>query len=273
MEFEITTDLSVIPQEIDFNFEEIKSELAEKLDLYNHLVITPESIKSAKQDKAKLNKLYKAIEDKRKEVKAKCLEPYNAFEAKVKEITAMIQKPIHAIDTQLKAFADKAAEEKHAVLEEYFKSIYDGNFIEFDKILNPKWANSTAKVELLEEELKESVDRINFELANIEMQYGDKPYFIAVKNTYQATNYNLSETLAYATRLEADFAERERRKEQQKQEKGTAPAQEAKTETTVKKWVGFAALLDVDDARALKEFFKSRGIQYKSLGGKNNGSN
>ena len=33
----------------------------------------------------------------------------------------------------------------------------------------------------------------------------------------------------------------------------------------MKTWIGFKALLSVDDAKALKEFFLSRGIQYESI--------
>lgn len=69
MELTITTDLKSIPTDIDFNFEELKSELADNLTYYNNLVIADESgIKAAKSDKAKLNKLAEAIDNKRKEM-------------------------------------------------------------------------------------------------------------------------------------------------------------------------------------------------------------
>ena len=67
MDFLVKTDLGAFPQSIDFNFEEIKSELEEKLIKYKNLVVTEDGIKAAKADKAKLNKLAAAIEDKRKE--------------------------------------------------------------------------------------------------------------------------------------------------------------------------------------------------------------
>ena len=69
MDFLVKTDLGAFPQSIDFNFEEIKSELEEKLIKYKNLVVTEDGIKAAKADKAKLNKLAAAIEDKRKEIK------------------------------------------------------------------------------------------------------------------------------------------------------------------------------------------------------------
>ena len=75
MEFLIKTDLSVMPEKIDFNFDEMKTELSEKLEKYNALVVTEDSIKDAKSDRANLNKLKTAIDDKRKEIKKLCLAP------------------------------------------------------------------------------------------------------------------------------------------------------------------------------------------------------
>ena len=58
MEFVVKTDLeNQLPSVIDFNFEEIKAELTEKLSQYNNLIVTEDSIKSAKSDKESLNKL------------------------------------------------------------------------------------------------------------------------------------------------------------------------------------------------------------------------
>lgn len=61
MDFLVKTDLGAFPQSIDFNFEEIKSELEEKLIKYKNLVVTEDGIKAAKQDNAKLNKLRRQL--------------------------------------------------------------------------------------------------------------------------------------------------------------------------------------------------------------------
>ena len=92
MEIKVITDLSVIPQKIDFNSEELKSELAPKLKFYKNLVVTEDSIKDAKSDRAKLNKLKSAFEDKRKEMKKICLAPYEELEKECKENTSMIDE-------------------------------------------------------------------------------------------------------------------------------------------------------------------------------------
>ena len=48
MEFIISTDLAVIPQKIEFNFDEIKAKIAPKLDYYTNLVVTEDSKKAVR---------------------------------------------------------------------------------------------------------------------------------------------------------------------------------------------------------------------------------
>ena len=107
MEFVMGNSLETLPKTIDFNFEELKGQLAESLALYTGLVVTEDGIKGAKEDRAKLNKLREALENKRKEVKRECMAPYTDFEAKVKELVGLIDQPIAAIDAQLKAVIDR----------------------------------------------------------------------------------------------------------------------------------------------------------------------
>ena len=91
-------------QAIEWNHEEIKAEVTQKVEMYKTLVYTDDQVTSAKADKAKLNKFVTALEDKRKEIKRKYLEPYETFEKQVKDIVAIVNEPIALIDSQIKAF-------------------------------------------------------------------------------------------------------------------------------------------------------------------------
>ena len=64
---------------IEWNYEELKAELSQKLEQYKGLVYTEDQIKEAKADRAKLNALATAIDGKRKELKKQCLQPYEQF--------------------------------------------------------------------------------------------------------------------------------------------------------------------------------------------------
>ena len=46
-----------LPEVISFNFEELKTQIAEKTEQYAHIVYTDENIKAAKTDRADLNRL------------------------------------------------------------------------------------------------------------------------------------------------------------------------------------------------------------------------
>lgn len=202
MEFIIRTDLTKeLPEVIDFNFDELKKELKTGLGKYQNLLVTEDSIKSAKGDKATLNKLRTAIEDRRKEVKKACLLPYDAFEIKVKEIVGMIDEPIIAIDSQIKKFDEIKADEK---LKEIFE-IYETNIgvlkavIPFEKLNNPRWLNATYLIKDIQKELITQISQINKDLVVIDAL--DLAYRAMIKDKYLQC-LELSTALAEKSRLE-----------------------------------------------------------------------
>ena len=54
-----------IPDQIVWNFDELKTELAEKVREYEITIYSEDQIKEAKADRAALNKLKKALNDER----------------------------------------------------------------------------------------------------------------------------------------------------------------------------------------------------------------
>lgn len=189
MELNITTDLTTaIPAEISFNFEELKAELTERLDHYNRLIITDDSIQEGKKDRAKLNALAKALDTRRKEVKKVCLAPYEAFEAKVKEIIAMINAPIAAIDKQLDAYEEMRKEEKRAEITEAYDAIVPEalrEIIPLERIYSTKWENATMKMPAVEAEISERVKRTNADM--MVLNTIEEEYALAVREVYMQT--------------------------------------------------------------------------------------
>ena len=201
MDFQIKTDLSVLPKVIEFNHEELKKFLVEKTATYNSLVVTEDSIKSAKEDKAKLNKFKTAIEDERKRIKKQCLQPYEEFERKCKEIVALIDKPIVSIDTQIKAFDDIEKESKYKALQQYFddNSKELSEVVTLEQIINPKWANKGERLLDLTQQIYDELDKIRQDLKVIgELK---SPYELQMKDIYLKT-FNVSKALAEQSRLE-----------------------------------------------------------------------
>lgn len=214
LQFVLSTDLSGIPSEIEFNYEDLRNALPELLEPYKNLVVTADSVKSAKGDKAKLNKLRTAIEEQRKAIKKQCLSPYEAFEPKCKEITGLIDEAIQAIDRQVKAFSEEEKKQKYAELFAWFAKRNELDFVNIKSVLNPKWANKGEKLEKLEAEMDENLKVIEADYAMICEMYNESPLLPAIKRTFQQT-LNKAETLAYAVELERRAKEEEEQRQQE----------------------------------------------------------
>lgn len=139
-----------------WDFEKIKGQIQDRLDVYKNIVYTDDNIKSAKEDRSTLNKAKKVIEDYRKEYKAKCMAPYETLEPKIKELVEMIEKQRMLIDDRVKDFEKKQKEEKELEVKKYYnrKAFVLGTLAEplYNKLLDAKWLNaSTSKVKYEEE--------------------------------------------------------------------------------------------------------------------------
>jgi len=221
MELQLKTAEINLPQEIA-NLEALKAELAPKLEYYNNLVVTADSIKAAKNDKANLNKLKTAIEDQRKAAKRQYLEPYNILEAQCKEVTALIDAPIEAIDKQLKVFDEIEKNEKFTELNSAFAAFEAPDWITINDVLNPKWENKTQKVDALKTEMKANIDKLLSDYAQLEKLYENFPHLLAILDKFK-NEKDFSQTMVYAKKLEFEY-----NREQELKAQMLKAAQEAK---------------------------------------------
>lgn len=193
-----------LPAEIS-NLEEIRQWLMPKLEFYKSLVVTENGIKSAKSDKAELNRLRKVIDDKRKEIKKAYLKPYNVIEDECRKITALIDEPIKAIDEQIKAFENAEIQAKREVLEKFFSEENTFGFLTLDDVVNPKWKNKTEKAENLTKEIGAKISEIKTDFEDIQNMYSDSALWTAISGRFAETKGNKFETLAYAVTLERRY--------------------------------------------------------------------
>lgn len=274
MEFKITTDLTTaIPQEIAFNFDEMKAWLSERLEHYNSLVITEDSIKAGKEDRATLNKLRTAIDTRRKEIKKQCMAPYDAFEAKVKELTALIDQPIGAIDAQLKAYEEMRREEKQQkVAEAYDKIVPEAlrEIIPMTMIFQPKWLNASTTMKSIEEDLTDRVKRTNTDMMVLDTV--EPEYATAVRETYMRT-LDIEKAMNQKKALQAAAEAFKQREEAKAAQEAERPVQAAcEPEIThpepVEETVYLLRLemqLTLEQANALKTFLKNHNINYTKI--------
>jgi hypothetical protein len=204
LEFEMKTDLQKdLPQTIKFNFEELKADVAERLQHYNDLVVTEETIKEATEDKARLNKLKKALDERRKEVKKSYMQPYNDFEAKCKELIALVEKPVNAIDEQLTKFEDKRKEEKRKNIElAYTATIAEDlqPIIPLQRIFNERWLNKTYTMAQIVQDITNWHNRVRADM--IALDAVEDEYRTAVRQKYTET-LNITTAIAHRDALKA----------------------------------------------------------------------
>lgn len=155
-------------KEIEWNNEELKAKIAEKVKDYEGLVYVGEAqIKEAKADRANLNKLRNAIEDERKRIKKLCLEPYNRFETQVREVVALLDRPIAMIGEQIDAAEEAKKAAKKAEIEELFKTIGFQDFVTLEAIWDPKWLNATVSMAKIEEAMRTRLYQIGSDVLTI----------------------------------------------------------------------------------------------------------
>lgn len=146
-----------------WDFDTLKVELEKRLKIHENIIYTEDSIKSAKDDRALLNKVKTAIEDKRKAYKNECLKPYNDLEPKVKELVAIIEDKRSLIDETVKGFENKMKEEKKEEIKKYYdkKSFVLGDLSEslFEKLLDSKWLNASTSRSKYEEEVQTAINK------------------------------------------------------------------------------------------------------------------
>lgn len=163
MSNELEVIVNQTPAVIDWNFEQIKTQLAEIMSTYEGLTYTEDSLKTAKADVADLRKLRNEVEDRRKAIKESCMEPYKIIEAQAKELTSLIDKPIEEISKQIKAYEDEQKAEKKkeiiAFMEETFKDLPEEiakRLIE--KSYTPQWENKSTTKKTWQEAIKASLE-------------------------------------------------------------------------------------------------------------------
>ena len=223
-------------KEIRWNKEELDAAVRKKIADYENVVYTEDNIKQAKTDRAELNKLSNAIDERRKEVKKIINAPYAVFESEVKEIRELIQKPIATIDRQVKVFEDRQKEEKKkSIRATYDEVIGDlSAVLPFEKVFDSRYLNQTYKLATAQDEIRKKIDKVRTDLDTIDGL--ESKFKLNAKDVYIKT-FDLSKALAENKRLsdleaklEADKrrkAEEEAERQRREEERRKAAQEEA----------------------------------------------
>lgn len=155
------------------NYDEAKAYIMDKVETYKNAYYSEDQKGLAKDDRARLNKLKKAISDMRITKKKEYLEPFNDFEEKMKELAGLTDEALEQIDSQVKAFDEKRKAEKQKAIEELFSQIGFQNFVTLEKIQDPKWLNASTSMKSIEDQMKSKM----YEIGNGVLTLSQLPEF------------------------------------------------------------------------------------------------
>lgn len=273
-----------IPAEISFNYEELKAELTEKVKHYEAMIYDDSQIKLAKTDRANLNRLKKALNDERIKREKEYMAPFNEFKTKINEIIAIIDKPVAVIDKQVKAFEEDQKNKKAEEIQSWFdnnrEELGAPEWLRLRDIGDTKWLNASASLKSIQEEIAAKVDTVKAHLETIQ----SLPEFSFEAAEVYKTSLDINKAIAEGKRL-ADIQKRKQEAEERAKEEAEArakaeaqkqqeapqqepqpqPQEAPKTEEPKAQWVRFQALLTIEQAKALKAFFESNNIEFKTV--------
>lgn len=172
---ELQVKVDQVPGQINFNYEEIRENLSQMMDLYKDAVVTEENKAASKKEVASLRRIKKAIDDSRKEVKQECLKPYQDFEAKALALMSLMDEPIMLIDRQVKEFDEKQRAEKCQKIRDTYNEMI-GNLIEylpFDKAYDHKWETTSVSLKKAKEELQVVISSVQMAVETISAMQSD----------------------------------------------------------------------------------------------------
>lgn len=215
---EVVLEVKYLPmlpeaQGIEFNHEELKTQLATVLNDYKGLVYTEKTVADAKKTVADLRKKKTLFDDERKRVKNIYMQPVNEYDKKFMEVIALFQEPINEIAKQIENFDLQQKAKK----EEEIKAFYEEQFgelvaqVPFTKVFQKEWANASSSKKAYTDAITKMANDIN---ANLQLIVDMKSDFEdELRITYLET-LDLSATMQKNQRLVQAKIDREKREEE-----------------------------------------------------------
>lgn len=255
--------------------QQVKEEVAAKVDFALRLVCTEDTVKDVKKVRSELNKEFAEYEASRKAVKKAILTPYEQFEVVYKDCVSDTYKKA---DTELKHKIDSVENElkaqKAAEVKSYFDEYLQSKGIDF-VTFESAHINVTlsASMKSLKEQAKAFIDKIADDLALIDTQKHKDEILYEYKQSLNVSNAITTVANRYKAIEAAKAAEEERKAREQAAAEAAAkveavapptvepiapPVEEEKTYT-----LKFTVRGTMPQLKALKEFLNNGGYDYE----------
>lgn len=254
-----------VPEKITFNYEELKNELILRVNEYKSIAYTDEQISFAKKDRANLNALKKALNDERIKREKEYMMPFEEFKAQIKELCSIIDEGAKEIDEQIKAYEE---EQKNAKADA-IKQLWATHGAEEWMIRNDsKWLNASISLKAIESAIAEHLLKVQKDLDTLDglsIGYeGMKAYQLTLDINYAIAEETRVKKLAEEkAKWELEHSQLTIEEPVAEETKLTEEAIPSNIEEPTKTWIGFEALLSVDEAKTLGQYFKFNNIKYR----------
>lgn len=258
--------------------QQVKAEVAAKVDFALRLVCTEDTVKDVKKVRSELNKELAEYEASRKAVKKAILTPYEQFEVVYKDCVSDTYKKA---DTELKRKIDSVEnelkEQKTAEVKGYFDEYRNSKIADGIKWIAFENANInvtlSASMKSLKEQAKAFIDKIADDLALIDTQEHKDDILYEYKQSLNVANAITTVANRYKAIEAAKAAEEERKAREQAAAEAAAkveavapptvepiapPVEEEKTYT-----LKFTVRGTMPQLKALKEFLNNGGYDYE----------
>lgn len=224
---ELRTQEFQLPEEPQFNFDELKSWLSERTEEYKTTVYTDSDIGKAKEDRANLNRLKKALNDRRIQIEKDYMRPFNEFKSKINELIALIDEPAKLIDQRVKEYEQAKKDEKAGKIGEMFDA-FEGRpeWLQLGQIWEQKWLNASVSMKKVNEELAAKIEGVNSDLQTLATI---QDFGYEATEEYKRT-LDINKALAEGMRL----AEIQKRKEAEEKARAEEEARRAEAERQAK---------------------------------------
>lgn len=275
----VVKQLPVIQEQL----QQAKKAVSARVEAACSLVCTEDTVKSVKEERAKLNKEFKLWEEKRKEILSVVMKPIDAFNADYKEcITTEYKKAdadlkakIESVENELK---QQKTEKVLAYFNEYLCSVETDialfEFVTFEKAnIN---VTLSASLKSLKEQAKAFIDRISDDVNLIGTQEHKDEILYEYKKSLNVSNAITTVANRYKAIEEAKAREEERKAQQEAAQKAAEKVEtvvEELTPPTVEPiappveeeeifTVNFTVKGTRTQIRTLKEFLEKNGYDY-----------
>ena len=155
-ELQIITN-SFTPAKVEFNYEQIETQLDAMLRKYDGLIFTEETVTDCKKTIAELRKGQKSLDDFRKETKKRLTESVTEFENQCKKLYGKFDTVIAPLAKQADEFEEARREEKRNEIQVIIEDIVRNYEIDekyADTLtIEPSWLNKTSAITIITQEI------------------------------------------------------------------------------------------------------------------------